>query len=692
MTRLSIQSHHKLLSVALKRGERKSCDILFDAFIFEELLDRHQNLTERDALFLSALENVTEDILERRCRANDLLGRQLYKFVEENNLKVVQVVLQKFPDLAVTNNIYLDSLLHYALKFEHYEIARCLLDMEQFQTNRTPFVDNQGQQNALTIACCTPDCPLDVIEKLLSLEFVDITDVDRALQVALVENRRIDIVDTLLAKFPELANNKNLYLVLKKDKNLEEFLELFLFKYKARLYCEPNPVEHTNCFHFAISRRISFKWLERILELQPGFIITDAEELGYFPVIMHAIFHDHFDLVKLLVDTYNVNINEKNFDRETPLYYCIKQVAYGNTSYKIFKWLLDNGADPRIKVRDNGLPLELALQLPHQTQTSNDMIKELFIRTYEPEYDRMREDFIHLFKCLLMAINSRLNMEVVTFLRETYYGAQTNALASIIQRLDVYFPLDLEVNRSLNLIAACLHELADFHEVSNCSCMQREFLDLVGKSIDAFLRDSRVERIELILEVANVLKQKGFSPEKFVPLYQFSLDHNFFLLPMTHPDSDTMEFRRIYRRIFTALDEMNFIGGNMVIENLLFYILNQNPEYERVQDFANNGLLTLQLKIVFEELRLWSVLKALPSPEMKLVKYYLDPSDFNRVYHGAEILSLKHHCRKAIRKHLYWNSVKYLKPHTDFWKVKMVEKYDNLPLPKCLKEFLRYQD
>lgn len=681
-----------MLMYALKKGEKNSCDILFDAFIFEELLDRQLDLIERDALFLSALEYVSEDVMEKRCRSNDLLGRQLYKFVEENNLKVVQVVLQKFPELSVTNNIYLDSLLHYALKFEHYDIARCLLDMSEFQSNRTPFLDNQGQQNALTIACCTPSCPMDVIEKILSLKMVDISDVDRALQVALVENRRVDIVDALLNKFPELANNKNLYLVLKKDKNLEEFLELFLFKYKARLHCEANPVEHTNCFHFAISRRISFKWLERILELQPGFIITDAEEMGYFPVIMHAIYHDHFDLVKLLVDTYNVNINEKNYDRETPLFYCIKQVAYGNTSHKIFKWLLDNGADPRIKVHDNSLPLELALQLPHQTQTSNDMIKELFVRTFEPEYTRMKEDFIHLFKCLLMAINSRLNIEVVTFLRKTYYSSQLNALSSVIQRLEVYFPLDLDSNRSLNLIAACLHELADFHEVSNCSIMQREYLDLVGKSIDAYLRDTQVERIELILEVANILKQKGFSPEKFSPLYQFSPDHNFFLLPMTHLDSDTAEFRRIYRRIFTALDEMNFIGGNMVIENLLFYILNQNPEYDRVHAFATNGLLTLQMKIVFEELCLWSVLKAVPSPEMKLVKYYLNPLDFDRVYRGSEILSMKNLCRKSIRRHLFSNSRKYHRPYTDMWKANMIQSYDNLPLPKCLKEFLRYQD
>jgi len=86
---------------------------------------------------------------------------------------------------------------------------------------------------------------------------------------------------------------------------------------------------------------------------------------GKESVLHIAIYEQEYQIVKYLIEETKIDLNVKNFENQTPLFYCVNQddiESCSNTNIEIVKLLLFRGADVNILDRYNKTPLYYAVK------------------------------------------------------------------------------------------------------------------------------------------------------------------------------------------------------------------------------------------------------------------------------------------------------------------------------------------
>lgn len=371
-----------------------------------------------------------------------------------NQIEVVRLVLEKYPNLINSNTVYGQSILVHAIICKSFEIVNLLL---VFST--------EYDDIALQVACSTKNCPLNIVETLLSMAEKKKGLLSSCLQQPLfnaAKMRRLDIVRQLLEKdvtlIKKTLNSKNwtlIHCILARPEQRDEMLEYVFTKIAANdINFLLRTTEGDTILHFAIMHQAESRWILKILHFCPE--LADRPNLAEVtPLMLATKFHDFFT-VELLITQHNVNVNAQDMEGETALKY-----AVWNDSLEIAKWLLEYGtADVFLtNKKGNNILKELIHFLRYGINDDDGKIEvlcDLMRYTYPPVPEKMKENFPEIFLLFFKTIECLPRFEVLQSWIYCCYLNETNCFKNVIEQFMVEFELEEYVER--NIIVLCLHE------------------------------------------------------------------------------------------------------------------------------------------------------------------------------------------------------------------------------------------
>lgn len=185
------------------------CDLLlnFSNGVYEDedaLLKAEQDVDGLDpvieCMFPQLLELVTRNRTWTVCEGENIL----LLAVRLNQIEVVRLLLDKWPDLMNCTTVYGQSIVIHAIICRSFDIVRYFFELPEFQKSDT------YDYTALTVACFTKGCPLDIVETLMGVlqkkkGFLPKSCLHEPLFYA-AKRRRMDIVEMILEKDFNMIN------------------------------------------------------------------------------------------------------------------------------------------------------------------------------------------------------------------------------------------------------------------------------------------------------------------------------------------------------------------------------------------------------------------------------------------------------------------------------------------------------
>lgn len=371
-----------------------------------------------------------------------------------NQTEVVRLLLEKYPNLINSNTVYGNTILAHAIICKSFDIVRLLLE---FPTD----YDDQ----ALQVACSTKNCPLTIVETLLSMSEKKKGLIPSCLQRPLfnaAKMRRLDIVEQLLEKDltlmkkPLNANNWSLiHCILAHPEQRDEMLEYVFTEIATNdINFLLQTAEGDTIVHFAIMHKTEFRWILKLLNFCPE--LADQPNLSQVTPLMLATKFDDFFTVELLISQYYANVNAQDVEGRTALEY-----AVWNDSVEIAKWLLEYGAADVFLTNKKGNNIfnELIKYLRYGINDDDGKIEilcDLMRYTYPPVPEKMKENFPEIFLLFFKTLECLPRFEVLQSWIYSCYLNETNCFKNVVEEFMVEFQLEEYVHR--NIIVLCMHE------------------------------------------------------------------------------------------------------------------------------------------------------------------------------------------------------------------------------------------
>lgn len=369
-----------------------------------------------------------------------------------NQIEVVRMVLQKYPNLINSITVYGQSNFVHAIICKSFDIARLCLEFH---------IDYDDV--ALQTACLAKNCPIDIVQTLLILgeKKKTLSCLQQPLFYA-AKRRRLDIVkqllgrDTALIKNPLNSNNWSLiHCILAHPEQRNEMLEYVFTEIATNeINFLLQTVQGDTILHFAIMKKVEFRWISKLLNF-----CTELAERSNFeqvtPLMLATKFNDFFT-VELLVNQCNVNVNAQDMEGKSAVLYAVL-----NDSVEIAKWLLEYGSVDVFLTnkKGNNIFKELIRSLRYGVNDDDGKIEilcDLMRYTYPPVAENMKTKFKEIFSIFFQTIECLPRFEVLQSWIHTCYLNETNCFKDVVEQFMTEFQLEEYVER--NIIVLCLHE------------------------------------------------------------------------------------------------------------------------------------------------------------------------------------------------------------------------------------------
>ncbi|XP_037043706.1 uncharacterized protein LOC119079742 [Bradysia coprophila] len=608
-----------------------------------------------------------------------------------DQIEVVRLVLQKYPNLISSNTVYGQSILVHAIICKSFDIARLCLDFH---------IDYDDA--ALPTACLTKNCPLNIVDTLLAM-----AEKKKELKLSALQNslfnaakrRRLDIVKHLLAKDTALirrpldAKNWSLiHCILAHPEQRDEMLEYIFTEFATNeMDFLLQTTDGDTILHFAVMHKTDFRWISKLLNCCTE--LADRPNVAQVTPLMLATQFNDFFTVELLINQYNVNTHAQDAEGKTALEYAVR-----NDSIEIAKWLLEYGAADVLLTNKNGNNIfkELIKSLRYGINDDDGKIEilcDLMRYTYPPVPANMKENFPEIFLLFFKTIECLPRFEVLQAWIHTCYLNETNCFRDIIEEFMAEFQIEEYVER--NIIVLCLHEYVK--DVTVEISVQIKLSEELGRCIEDAIYYNRDMR--LIIKVAEILKRNN------VINSGISMRQNLFF-PYPRPDIPKDELKSRLKTFYQAFSGLGLIHIDKTVKYCISEILfNSQQSFENKIFQIEGGILQSQMELMTDEpapistnsdielARNWMTKEdVLNSREYKLVKKYLSPKYINYLTESKEMLPLECLCRSAFRSGLFENVCNKAKSED------MLEAKDNfcrimqeLKIPIFLRNFLNYQ-
>lgn len=371
-----------------------------------------------------------------------------------DQIEVIRLLLEKYPDLINSNTVYGQSILIHAIVCKSFDIASFLLDYP---------VDYD--EVALQVACSTKNCPLNIVDTLIRMaekrDGLSSCSLQKTLFNA-AKVRRLDIVKQLLGKDLSLlgkplnGNNWSLiHCILAHPEQRDDMLEYVFAEIPTNdINFSLRTAEGDSVLHFALMHKADFRWISKLLDFCPE-LADRSNHAQVTPLMLAAKFHDFFT-VELLVSQYNANVNAQDMEGRTVLEYAI-----WSDSVEIVEWLLEYGAADVFLTnkKGNNIFQELIKFLRYGVNDGDEKIQilcDLMRRTYPPIPLKMKDNFPEIFLLYFKTIECLPRFEVLQSWMYCCHLNETNRFKSVIEEFMVEFQLEEYVER--NVIVLCLHE------------------------------------------------------------------------------------------------------------------------------------------------------------------------------------------------------------------------------------------
>lgn len=368
-----------------------------------------------------------------------------------NQIEVVKLLMEKYPNLINSNTVYGQSILVHAVTCKSFDIVRYLLEFP------TDYDDV-----SLQVACSTKDCPLDIINTLLAM-----TEKKKGLSLQnplfnAAKMRRFDIVkellkvDFTLIKKPLNAKNWSLiHCILSHPVQRDEMIEYIFAEFETNdIDFSLQTIEGDTILHFAIMHKTEFRWISKLLNFRSE--LADRPNLAQVTPLMLASKFNDFFTVELLISQYDASVYAQDMDGKTALEY-----AVWNDNVEIVKWLLEYGSADvfQINKKGNNIFKELIKFLRYGVNDDSEKIEilcYLMQYTYPPIPENIKKNFPEIFLLYFKTIECLPRFEVLQSWIYTCYLNDTNCFKNVIEEFMVEFQLEEYVDR--NIIVLCLHE------------------------------------------------------------------------------------------------------------------------------------------------------------------------------------------------------------------------------------------
>ncbi|XP_063708448.1 uncharacterized protein LOC134837067 [Culicoides brevitarsis] len=610
-----------------------------------------------------------------------------------NQIEVVRLLLEKYPDLINCTTIYGQSIVIHAIICRSFDIVRFLFEKTEFKQ------EDSFDYTALTVACFTKGCPLDIIETLMGIleikkGFLPKTCLHEPLFYA-AKRRRMDIVDLILAKdvtmINEPLNAKEwtlVHCILAHELLRDEMLEALFAKMEAmQLNVLARTSEGDTVLHLAIKHDVQLEWIKKFLENAPE-LAHIANKCGVTPLIEASRCHN-FEVVELLIREFRVDVDVQDAEGRTAL-----ETATWNDSVEIVRWLLEyGGANVHLKNKNgNNLFTELFKYLRYGVNDDETKIEILcLLMPYTYNDGNIEETFPEVFERYHKTIERFPRFEVLSSWIYSCYTVKSNPYAAIVQEFTEEFQLESYPER--NIIALCLHDLVSKSKIEIAVNIK------LAEQLSVCAEDAVYEgkNIETLIKVAEVLKNVdaincgiGMKQSLFFPR-----------LPV---DMTVDELRPRLKEFYEAFNRFGFISIDKAVKFCISEILfNTQHTFENKIFQLRSGILQSQMRLMVEEptpstisdieLARHFLTKedVLQSKEYRMLKSYLSPKYINILTQNREMLPLESLCRSAFRAGLFEKCKVRCAGDLTSAKQRFYDIMETLQVPLKLRNYLSYQ-
>lgn len=609
-----------------------------------------------------------------------------------NQIEVVKLLLDKWPDLINCTTIYGQSLLIHAIICRSFDIVRYFFELPEFQKSES------YDYTALTVACFTKGTPLDIVATLMRLleqkrGFLPKSLLHEPLFYA-AKRRRMDIVDMILEKDLTLINEPLIakgwtliHCILAREINRNEMLEKIFNEISTNnLNVLAQTSDGDTILHMAITHEIPFSWIKIFLEHGPE-LAHIANNAGSTPLIEATRYHN-FEVVELLIREFNVDVNVQDEEGRSAI-----EIAAWNDSVEIARWLLEyGGADVQLKNKNgNNVFTELFQYLRYGVNDDEAKIEILcLLMPYTYTEERLHENFQEVFERFHKTIERFPRFEVLSSWIFSCYVTPNNPYAEIVREFAEEYQLESYPER--NIIALCLHHLVSTFKVEIAVNIK------VAEQLSVCAEDAVYEgkNIDILIKVGEVLKNVdaincgiGMKQTLFFPK-----------LPV---DMTVEELRPRLKKFYEAFNKFGFINIDKAVKFCISEILfSTQQSFENKVFQLRSGILQSQMRLMVEEptpstisdieLARHFLTKedVIESNEYKIIKTYLSPKYINILTQNKEMLPLESLCRSAFRAGLF-EACKSRTSDILSAKQKFYDIMETLQIPLKLRNYLSYQ-
>lgn len=642
-----------------------------------------------ECMFPQLIELVTPNRNWTLCEGENIL----LLAIRLNQIEVVKILLDKWPDLINCTTIYGQSILIHSIICRSFDIVRYFFEIPELKKS------DSYNSTALTVACFTKQVPLDIVATLMEVlqqkrGFIPKSCLQEPLFYA-AKRRRMDIVNMILATDVTLINEPLnakewtlIHCILAHEFNRNEMLESAFEKISSNnMNVLAQTSEGDTILHMAIIHEVKFSWIKIFLEHGPE-LAHMTNKNGTTP-LMEATRYQNFEVVELLIREFNVDVNAQDTDGRSAI-----EIAAWNDSVEIARWLLEyGGADVHLKNKNgNNVFTELFKYLRYGVNDDEAKIEILCIlMPYTYNENNITTTFPEIFECFHRTIDRFPRFEVLQSWIYSCYIIKSNPYAEIVRQFAEEYQLEAYPDR--NIIALCLHHLVSKFKVEITVNIK------LAEQLSVCAEDAVYEgkNIDILIKVTEVLKNVGAIN------CGIGMKQSLFF-PKLPVDMTVEELRPRLKQFYEAFNKFGFISIDKAVKFCISEILFSTQQtFENKVFQLRSGILQSQMRLMVEEptpstisdieLARHFLTKedVLQSNEFKMVKTYLSPKYINILTQNREMLPLESLCRSAFRAGLFEACKSRTGGDITSAKQRFYDIMETLQIPLKLRNYLSYQ-
>uniref|UniRef100_A0A336LPC3 CSON000140 protein n=1 Tax=Culicoides sonorensis TaxID=179676 RepID=A0A336LPC3_CULSO len=459
-----------------------------------------------------------------------------HHLIQESLIDDLKLLTNKIPSALQQLTQYDESVLYSALKFENYDIARYLIQLDPSQTLLFFYGFAKGGQSPLTIACDTFRCPGDVISKLLKNGPTYKRD---ELKLALyngVKARNVDAIILLLEHDLSLLNEKY---------EEESGKHLMHLSFEGKLNQD---------------KIFDYLWQNY------------RDQIDWSNTLLHsAVAWSELEIVKYCCEELNINIRIKNHDNENPLKAAVYRASLGQ--WELFCDKISYLTERTFKPPHGNFCFEAVADLFNLTSLHRHIIQD-FLATFNDDepytgFGEVQPYFI----CIFLHDKAVVYPEQQTRRREIIHELG-NCSKKIMYDLNHDFTSLLNVIRTLQKVPGFTIDSSEF-----CDYAGIIYYELFLFPPDKVFKDSRFKR--RLLDFYTEFNSLGLI--NFDDIIDINICHILFHKTTQYSDKEMLVNSEIFR---TQLQLANSISIRP--KGMLSNIYNSN-EFRLIQNFLGQN-------------------------------------------------------------------------------------------------------